>query len=103
MTGIYTSVYILKIITFMCRGQSACFYGYKRNKAVSILATKTNRSSYIQITTMEKSEHYLSQNSLYDAIDQSRAIMTDKDKHIYNLLQRSAIKKVLYGISCMEW
>jgi len=43
---------------------------------------------------MEKSEHYSSQNSLYDAIDESRALMTDKDKHIYNLLQRSTIKKV---------
>ena len=43
---------------------------------------------------MEKSEHYSSQNNLYDAIDDSRAVMNDKDKHLYNLLHRSTVKKV---------
>ena len=43
---------------------------------------------------MEKLEHYSSQYSLCDAISESRALMTDKDKHIYNLLQTSTVNKV---------
>jgi len=32
--------------------------------------------------------------SFCDAIDESRAVMTDRDKHIYNILSRSTPKKV---------
>ncbi|XP_065909607.1 uncharacterized protein [Dysidea avara] len=46
---------------------------------------------------MEKSEHYSSQNNLYDAIDDSRAVMNDKDKHLYNLLHRSTVKKLTFS------
>jgi len=43
---------------------------------------------------MEKLEHYSSQNSIFDVIDESRAGMTNRDKHIYNLLQTSRVNKV---------
>ena len=32
--------------------------------------------------------------SFCDAIDESRAVMTDRDKHIYNILSRSTPSKV---------
>lgn len=46
---------------------------------------------------MEKSEYSASQLdiiSICDAIDESRAVMTDRDKNIYNILSKSSPSKV---------
>ena len=44
---------------------------------------------------MEKpAGYYSSLDSLYDSTDNGSAVMSDKDKHIYNLLQRTTIEKV---------
>ena len=46
---------------------------------------------------MEKRDYSASQSdiiSFCDAIDESRAVMTDRDKHVYNILSRTAPRKV---------
>jgi len=44
---------------------------------------------------MEKSAgYYSSLDSLYDSTDNGNVAMSDKDKYIYNLLQRTTIEKV---------
>lgn len=55
---------------------------------------------------MQKSEYSASQSdiiSFCDAIDESRAVMTDRDKHVYNILSRSTPSKVCVRMYTCTW